>query len=438
MSPHSCLSIEGPCAITGHVPIEGAKNAALPCLVAALLTTEPVTLQRVPDVIDIRNLALILEDLGVEIAINETTITLQARRITKSRPHDDLVRRLRASFLVLGPLSVRQGRAQVAYPGGCAIGRRPVDQHLKGLAALGFDVSVHDHSVDVDASNARAGYFRFDLITVTGTEHLMMTAAALPGTTVLENCAREPEVSQLADMLTQMGAQIEGAGHDRLVIHGNRDLGGCSLCIIPDRIEAGTYILAAVATRGHITLEPCVPEHLEALLTVLEPYQPRIQRTGAERLEVDARGRLNGEPLHLITEPFPGFPTDLQAQLMVLLTQTPGTSRIRETVFPERFHHAFELNRMGARVEVHPPEATVLGATALHGTDVAATDLRASASLVIAALLASGTTTIHNIHHLHRGYAHMESKLRALGVNLRFGEPITARVASHHARAVQG
>ena len=438
MTPSSCLSIEGPCTITGHVRIEGAKNAALPCLVAALLTTEPVTLHRIPDVIDIHNLALILEDLGVDIAVNESTITLQARKITKTRPNDELVRRLRASFLVLGPLAVRQGRAQVAYPGGCAIGRRPVDQHLKGLAALGFNISVHDHSVDVDASDARAGHFRFDITTVTGTEHLMMTAAALSGTTILENCAREPEVSQLADMLNRMGAHIEGAGQDRIVIHGNPELGGCSLSIIPDRIEAGTYILAAVATRGHITLEPCVPEHLEALFSTLESYQPRVRRIGSERLEVDARNRPDGKPVHLITEPFPGFPTDLQAQLMVLMTQTPGSSSIRETVFPERFHHAFELNRMGARVEVHPPEAIVHGVTPLHGTDVAATDLRASASLVIAALLASGTTTIHHIHHLHRGYAHMESKLRALGVNLRSGEPITARVVSHSARAVQG
>lgn len=426
MNPYHALAIEGPGTLQGEVTIEGAKNAALPCLVASLLTPDTITIRRVPDVIDIHNLCQILVDLGVRLFESGDRIEITASTLTKDRPDDELVRRLRASFLVLGPLALRKGRASVCYPGGCAIGRRPVDQHLKGLSALGFDIIIHDHAVEIDARNVKPGRFRFDLVTVTGTEHLMMTAAGIPGTTLLENCAREPEVTQLAHMLMAMGAEIEGVGTDCLVIHGKRELGGCEVTIIPDRIEAGTYILAAVASRGRIVLEPCETQHLQALLERLEPFELTFEAQG-ERLLVDARYRTDGRPDYLITEPYPGFPTDLQAQWMVLMTQVQGDSQILETVFPERFRHAFELNRMGAHIEVHPPKAVIHGPTPLRGTEVVASDLRASASLVIAALIAEGTTVIHDIYHLHRGYAKMEAKLRSLGVRINELTPAVVR-----------
>ena len=426
----SVLEILGPVTLQGDVRVEGAKNAALPCLAAGLMTVETVEFTNVPDVIDIHNLIGVLRSLGVHAEMRRGRARIQAEHVTAMEPAADLVRRLRASFLVLGPLGVRLGRARAAYPGGCAIGARPVDQHLKGLAAFGFDVTVHDEVVEIRGGSLHGADFRFDLKTVTGTEHLLLTAAGIADVTVLENCAREPEIVQLAEMLHTMGAEIQGAGTERIIVRGRRELGGGRFSVIPDRIEAGTYILAAVATRGRVRVHPVRREHLRALLEHLRIFEPRLVWEATDTLLVDARNRRDGVPHALRTEPFPGFPTDLQAQWMVLQTQVEGESTIEETVFPERFKHAWELQRLGARVRVNGPVAVVRGKTPLRGGDVYATDLRASAGLVIAGLVAQGRTLVHELHHLDRGYHQMDAKLRALGGRLRrFAPKVPAAAA---------
>ncbi len=413
----TALWIEGPVRLFGTVSIEGAKNAALPCLAAALLTDAPVVLHRVPDVRDVATQIALLRHLGADVVQTGDTVTVRAATVRADTPLPELTRQMRASFLLLGPLALRMGRARVAYPGGCAIGPRPVDIHLAGLVAFGFDIRETEDFVEIERRTLRGIRFQFPRVTVTGTEHLLMVAAGIPDVTVLDNCAQEPEVVQLVELLCAMGAEIEGAGTSRLIIRGRRELGSAEITIIPDRIEAGTYAVAAAVTRGRVTLQHARPDHLRVLLDILTGQGVRWVATPWD-LIVDACDVDTPLPLTIVTRPYPGFPTDLQAQIMVWMTQAEGVSEIEETVFPQRFRHAKELARMGARVDVSPPRAWVRGPTSLHGASVRATDLRASAGLVIAALCARGVTCIAGVHHLDRGYARLDEKLRALGARV--------------------
>ena len=443
--------ISGPTPLVGRVCASGAKNAALPALAASLLTDEPVTLHRVPRVRDLRTMRRLLDCLGVGSEEREargpegnadpqrpadaspadpkrpespesrleTALVLQRTRPSASTdaPYE-LVKTMRASVLVLGPLLARYGFARVSLPGGCAIGVRPIDQHLKGLAALGADVKLAGGYVETRASRLVGARFRFDLPTVTGTENLLLAACLARGTTVLENCAREPEVADLARLLNAMGARISGAGGDTVVVDGVDALGGAAHRIIPDRIEGGTYLIGAAITGGDVLLEQANAADLAPLLDKLAEVGVEIEVSPAG---IRARARAGDGSLRardVATAPHPGFPTDLQAQYMALMTRAEGTSTIRETVFENRFQHAPELARMGARVHVDGGSARVDGPTELTGAAVMATDLRASACLVLAGVAAAGTTVVHRIYHLDRGYEGMELKLQGLGAHV--------------------
>jgi UDP-N-acetylglucosamine 1-carboxyvinyltransferase len=443
--------ISGPTPLVGRVCSSGAKNAALPALAASLLTDEPVTLHRVPRVRDLRTMRRLLDCLGVGSEEREargpegnadpqrpadaspadqkrpespesrpeTALVLQRTRPSASTdaPYE-LVKTMRASVLVLGPLLARYGFARVSLPGGCAIGVRPIDQHLKGLAALGADVKLAGGYVETRASRLAGARFRFDLPTVTGTENLLLAACLARGTTVLENCAREPEVADLARLLNAMGARISGAGGDTIVVDGVDGLGGAAHRIIPDRIEGGTYLIGAAITGGDVLLEQANAADLAPLLDKLAEVGVEIEISPAG---IRARARAGDGSLRardVATAPHPGFPTDLQAQYMALMTRAEGTSTIRETVFENRFQHAPELARMGARVHVDGGSARVDGPTELTGAAVMATDLRASACLVLAGVAAAGTTVVHRIYHLDRGYEGMELKLQGLGAHV--------------------
>lgn len=410
--------IHGPCRLTGAVAASGAKNAALPALAATLLTDEPVRLERVPRVRDIHTMGRLLEHLGKQCSRDNGLTTVERGNGPEGSAEEapyDVVKTMRASVLVLGPLVARRGHARVSLPGGCAIGVRPIDQHLEGLAALGADVRLEHGYVEVEARPLRGARFRFAMPTVTGTENVLMAATLARGTTVLENCATEPEVGDLARLLEAMGARIEGVGTGTLTIHGVDALGGARHPIIADRIEGGTYLLAAAMTRGDVTLERADPAHLAPLLDLLETAGAGVTR-GAHQVRVEAPGEL--APLEVETSPHPGFPTDLQAQLMAVLTRADGESVIRETVFENRYQHVPELARMGARIEVDGNEARIFGPTQLSGASVMATDLRASACLVLAGLAARNTTVVDRIYHLDRGYESMEDKLRRLGAHV--------------------
>ena len=406
--------IDGPCRISGRVDVAGAKNAALPEMAAALLTEEPVELLGLPRLRDVRTLALLLGHLGV--ASDERPDGSLELHCRGEPPADDapyeLVKTMRASVLVLGPLVARLGRARVSLPGGCAIGVRPIDQHLAGLEALGATIELAHGYVTARADRLRGGRFRFALRTVGGTENLMLAATLARGTTVLENCAREPEIVDLARLLVAMGARIDGAGSDRITIEGVDRLRGASHRVIPDRIEAGTYLLAAAATGGAL-------EVAGANAADLAPLVEKLAAAGCEVRPCDGGLRLEqvGELARcdVSTAPHPGFPTDLQAQFMVLMTQARGVSTLRETVFENRFQHVPELARMGADIQLDEHTARITGPTPLSGARVMATDLRASASLVLAGLIADGQTGVERIYHLDRGYERMELKLQALG-----------------------
>ena len=408
--------IQGPCRLTGDISIAGAKNAALPALAATLLAEEPIELSRMPRVRDIATMSKLLAHLAVE---NEKTEDgLRFLPATTSRMDDapyELVKTMRASVLVLGPLLTRLGHARVSLPGGCAIGARPIDQHLAGLEALGATVLLEHGYVTVTAARLRGARFRFSTPTVTGTENLLMAATLAQGTTILENCAREPEIRDLARLLTKMGARISGAGEETIEIEGVDRLGGAQHAILPDRIEAGTYLLAAATAGGDLTIHNVEPADLAPLLDKLEECG-----CSTEIKETAVRIRRSGDlkPRDVVTAPHPGFPTDLQAQYMALMTQAEGGSTICETVFENRFQHVPELRRMGAVIEVDGSSARVHGASALSGARVMATDLRASACLVLAALAAEGETTVERIYHLDRGYAEMELKLQTLGAQV--------------------
>ncbi|MFQ5525530.1 MAG: UDP-N-acetylglucosamine 1-carboxyvinyltransferase [Thermoanaerobaculia bacterium] len=414
------LRIVGPCRLEGETRVAGAKNAALPALAASLLTEDTVTLERVPGVQDLRTMRRLLEHLGVETST--TKDSLELRHVTPSEIDDapyDLVKTMRASVLVLGPLLARLGHARVSLPGGCAIGERPIDQHLAGLEALGAEVRL-DHGY-VTATAAASGRcpgrlvgsrFRFSVPTVGGTENLLMAATLAAGATVLENCAREPEIKELGDLLNKMGARISGAGKATIEIEGVESLSGARHTILPDRIEAGTYLIGAAISGGQVTLRDAVAADLAPLLEKLAECGCSVDTQGSS-ITVQREGDL--EARNVVTAPHPGFPTDLQAQYLALMTQANGASTVCETVFENRFQHVPELRRMGADIEVDGNLARVTGPTALTGASVMATDLRASACLVLAGLVAQGETVVDRIYHLDRGYESMELKLQNLG-----------------------
>lgn len=408
--------IIGPSRLLGSVTASGAKNAALPALAASLLSEETLELDNVPAVRDISTMTALLGHLGVEAEPNLPRLLLHptGRQDFDEAPYD-LVKTMRASVLVLGPLVARLGHARVSLPGGCAIGVRPIDQHLAGLEALGAEVELDHGYVTARARRLRGARFRFALPTVTGTENLLMAATLARGTTVLENCAVEPEVSALISLLSAMGAHISGAGTPDLTIEGVDCLCGGRHSIPPDRIEVGTYLLAAAITGGEVTVHRADPGDLSALIERLEEIGCEVGTTGSS-LRVSAPGELTSRDV--VTAPHPGFPTDLQAQYMAVMTQARGVATICETVFENRFQHVAELNRLGARISIDGAYARVQGPTALSGSRVMATDLRASAGLVLAALAAHGETVIDRIYHLDRGYESMESKLLSLGARV--------------------
>jgi UDP-N-acetylglucosamine 1-carboxyvinyltransferase len=410
------LLITGGRPLEGEVRVSGAKNAALPIMCAALLTAKPLALTNVPRLADVSTAARLLGQMGVAVERGDDgRITLQAARIGNPVASYELVKTMRASVLVLGPLLARCGEARVSLPGGCAIGARPVDQHVKGLQAMGATIAIEQGYMNARAGRLRGATIAMDLVTVTGTENLMMAATLAEGTTVLENAAREPEVADLANCLVSMGAKIEGAGGDVIRIEGVSSLAGADYSVMPDRIESGTFLAAAAAAGGRIRLTGAAPDSLHATLAKLREAGARI-RTGDSTIEIEMSGRPRAVSLR--TEPYPGFATDMQAQFMALATIAEGTAQITETIFENRFMHALELQRLGADITIHGNTAVVNGVERLQGANVMATDLRASAGLVIAGLVAQGQTLIDRIYHLDRGYEALERKLGALGARI--------------------
>jgi UDP-N-acetylglucosamine 1-carboxyvinyltransferase len=410
--------IKGGPALQGEIPTSGSKNAALPALAAALLTDEPVTLRRVPRVRDIRTMQRLLVDIGSKAEGKGETLTLHTPVIVSPEAPYELVKTMRASSLVLGPLVARSHRARVSLPGGCAIGARPINLHLAGLEQLGATIQQEHGYVEAVAPEGLYGAtVHFDRITVTGTEDLMMAAVLARGETVLRNAAREPEVVDLAELLNKMGAKVEGAGSSTVRIQGVEKLHGAEHTIIPDRIEAGTFLVAGAITRGDLTVTGCNPEHLGALIA-------KLLQAGAEITQVDATALRVRVPKSLksvdvTTEEYPGFATDLQAQYMALMTQGEGIAIIVETIFENRFMHAQELARMGANIRLDGRQAIVAGPRPLTGAGVIASDLRASASLVLAGLVAKGETVIDRVYHIDRGYEKIEEKLATVGARIR-------------------
>ena len=410
------LRIRGGVPLEGVAHISGAKNAALPIMCAALLSAEPLRLANVPQLMDVRTMAKLLRQLGVEVSpLADGRMALRASRITDPTAGYDLVKTMRASVLVLEPLLARGGRARVSLPGGCAIGLRPVDQHVKGLQAMGATIAIEHGYMYATAERLRGARIVMDMVTVTGTENLLMAATLAEGSTVIENAAREPEVLDLARCLVAMGARIEGAGSDVIRIEGMRSLGGAAHSIMPDRIETGTYLAAAAATRGRIRLHGAAPETLEATLEKLREAGAQIRVAGST-VELEAAGRPSAVSLR--TAPYPGFATDMQAQFMALAAIAQGTAVITETIFENRFMHALELQRLGADIAIQGNRAVVRGVERLQGASVMATDLRASAGLVIAGLVAEGETIVDRIYHLDRGYEALETKLGGLGARV--------------------
>jgi UDP-N-acetylglucosamine 1-carboxyvinyltransferase len=409
------LEIEGGIALRGTVTPSAAKNAALPALAAGLLTAAPVTIENLPGLNDVRTMLKLLETLGARIDQVAGGTCVQVERVRDDLAPYELVSTMRASVLVLGPLVARHGSARVALPGGCAIGVRPIDQHLKGLARLGAEVSIENGFVVARASRLKAARITTDLVTVTGTENLMMAAALAEGTTVIENAAREPEVVDLAALLNAMGARIHGAGTARVEIEGVPELGGATHRVVPDRIEAGTLLVAGAITRGDVTVRGLVPDHLSAVLAKLEEAGLRLEVTPTS-VRVCGEGRPSSTDV--VTSPFPGFPTDMQAQMMALLGLADGQCRITETIFENRFMHVAELARMGASIAADGSTAIVRGVPAYQGAPVMASDLRASAALVLAGLAARGLTSVSRVYHLDRGYDALEVKLAGLGARI--------------------
>jgi UDP-N-acetylglucosamine 1-carboxyvinyltransferase len=412
--------ITGGRPLEGQVTISGAKNAALPAMAAALLTEERVVLRNVPRVRDIGTMRSLLDELGVDSSVTHeqygNRVEIEARRLLNPMAPYELVKQMRASILVLGPLVARFGHARVSLPGGCAIGARPVNLHIRGLEKLGASIQIEHGYVEARADRLRGSVFSFDVVSVTGTENLMMAAALGDGEMVLENAAREPEVVNLAELLIKMGARIEGAGNDEIRIRGVSRLQGAEHEIIPDRIEAGTFLVAAAITGGHLVLDRVNPSHLTAIINRLSEAGTQISEAGPGRMEVSAGQAI--QAIDVTTKEYPGFATDMQAQYMALMTQAQGSSLITETIFENRFLHALELMRMGADIAVNGRRAVVRGKTPLSGAKVQASDLRASASLVLAGLAAQGETLIDRVYHIDRGYERIEEKLSRLGARI--------------------
>jgi UDP-N-acetylglucosamine 1-carboxyvinyltransferase len=410
------IVINGGKPLRGVVETSGSKNAALPLMCAAILTPDEVTLRRVPSLRDILTTKQLLLQLGVQLDdLTSGTLKIKAYAISDYKAPYELVKTMRASVLALGPLMAREGCADVSLPGGCAIGARPIDQHLKGLEAMGARIDLQDGYIKARSSRLRGADFTFDLNTVTGTENLIMAASLALGNTVLRNCAQEPEIDELAALINRMGGSVEISGDGTIVIEGKDRLHGTTYDVMPDRIEAGTHLIAGAVTRGDVRVDGCRPAHLLPLLEKLDEAGLKLE-IGENSVRVISNGRV--ESRDVATNPFPGFATDLQAQYMALMVLADGRSRITENVFENRFMHVPELVRMGARIKVSGRTAEVDGVEGLSGAHVQATDLRASACLIIAGLAAESLTQVHRVYHLDRGYERIEEKLRKLGADM--------------------
>ena len=412
------LLIQGGTCLQGKVAISGAKNAALPILAGTLLATEPVTVRNVPHLKDVTTTLSLLQMMGAQITVDEQlNVEVDASDINRREAPYELVKTMRASILVLGPLVARFGEADVSLPGGCAIGARPVNLHVAGLQAMGADVSVENGFIKARAKRLEGAHIIFDTVTVTGTENLLMAAVLADGETVLENAAREPEVTDLANFLIGMGAKIEGAGTGTISVEGVENLGGTDYSVLPDRIETGTYLVAAAMTGGHIKITDTAPEILEAVLIKLSEAGADIT-TGSDWIDINMHGN-RPHSVDVRTAPYPAFPTDMQAQFCAMNAIADGIGTITETVFENRFQHVLEMQRMGANIQLEGNTAICTGVERLTAAPVMATDLRASASLVLAALAAEGETLVDRIYHVDRGYERIEEKLRQLGATIR-------------------
>ncbi|HSU31042.1 MAG TPA: UDP-N-acetylglucosamine 1-carboxyvinyltransferase [Bryobacteraceae bacterium] len=411
------FKIVGGTPLSGELPVSGAKNSALPALAACLLSDEPVTLHRIPQVKDIATMEQLLAHTGAKICDVDGKVSIDAKSLDRPEAPYDVVKTMRASSLVLGPLVARTGRARVSMPGGCAIGARPIDLHVVALEQLGATIQQEHGYVEAQAPEGlRGGTVHFDRITVTGTEDVLMAAVLARGETVIRNAAREPEVKDLADLLIKMGAKIQGAGTSIIKVQGVERLHGAEHTIIPDRIEAGTFLLAGAITQGDVVVTGCNPEHIAALTLKMGQAGIEIEDAGADALRVSGSRKLKA--VDITTEEYPGFATDLQAQYMALMTVADGISLVRETIFENRFMHTQELARMGANIRIEGRQAIVAGRERLTGAQVIASDLRASASLVLAAMVAQGESLIDRVYHMDRGYERIEEKLAAAGAKI--------------------
>ena len=402
--------------LKGKVRISGAKNAVLPAITASLLTKDKVRLKNIPLVKDVFTILTVMKELGANSNIKKNTLSIQVKKIKSDQASYELVQSMRASILVLGPLLARYGKAIVALPGGCAIGSRPIDLHIHGLEKLGASISLEHGYINATAEKLHGTEIEFEKKTVGGTENLIMAASLALGETVLKNCSIEPEVTNLCELLVKMGARIDGIGEETIRIKGVAELGGATHEIIPDRIEAGTFLVASALTRGNIVITHVRPDHLDTVIEKLKYSGTQIEKLNSHSLR--AIGSETIRPQDITTSPYPGFPTDMQAQFIVLMTQASGTSIITETIFDRRFSHINELLRLGAIIEVSGDKALVKGNTPLSGAETIATDLRASASLVLAGLIASGETVVNDVEHLDRGYEKIEAKLKSLGARI--------------------
>ncbi|MQY60932.1 UDP-N-acetylglucosamine 1-carboxyvinyltransferase [bacterium] len=402
--------------LKGKVKISGSKNAVLPAITASLLTREKVRLKNIPLVKDVFTILTVMKELGANYSKRKNTLSIQAKKINSAEASYELISAMRASILVLGPLLARYGKAIVALPGGCAIGSRPIDLHIHGLEKLGATISLEHGYIKAEAKRLHGAEIEFEKKSVGGTENLIMAASLAQGETVLKNGSLEPEVSDLCELLVKMGAKIDGIGQETIRIKGVKELGGATHDIIPDRIEAGTFLVAGALTRGNIVLTHSRPHHLDTIIEKLRYSGAKIEQLNNHSLRVIGSEDIKSQDV--TTSPYPGFPTDMQAQFTILMTQASGTSIITETIFDRRFAHINELLRLGANIEVSGDKATVRGKTPLSGAETLASDLRASASLVLAGLIASGETIVNKVEHLDRGYEKLEGKLKSLGAHI--------------------